>query len=150
MKIILATRNQHKISEIKKILSDLKMEMLALCDFPNIPEIEEIGETLEENAIIKAQKVYSATSIPALADDSGLEVEALNGAPGVISARFAGPGCSYKDNNLKLLRLLKGIPEEKRGAAFRCVVALVLNPEDVRVVEGKVDGIDVNPCIIID
>jgi len=143
MELILATRNQHKITEIKKILADPQMEMLGLKDFPDIPEIEETGKTLEENAILKAKKVHTLTGIPALADDSGLEVDALNGAPGVMSARFAGPGCppeADKDNNLKLLGLLKEIPEEKRRATFRCVVALALSPDDIRVVEGKVRG----------
>jgi len=160
MKLVLATHNQHKIEEIKKILSqsteydlarsrDLtstniagqKLEILTLRDFPNMPEVEETGKTMRENAILKAKAVYSATGIPALADDSGLEVDALNGAPGVVSARFAGTGCTYKDNNVKLLGLLKGIPEEKRGAAFGCVVALALSQDDVRIVEEKVKGI---------
>lgn len=141
MKIILATRNNHKIEEIKKILADSKIEILTLKDFPDVPEIEETGKTLEENAVLKAKKVFSVTGMPALADDSGLEVDALDGAPGVISARFAGPECSYKDNNLKLLRLLKGVPREKRGATFRCVVALALSQDDIRVVKGKVKGI---------
>lgn len=160
MKLILATRNQHKIEEIKKILSEpdeeklarsgdqastniatQKLEILTLRDFPNVPEVEETGKTMKENAILKAKAVYSTTGIPALADDSGLEADALNGAPGVVSARFAGQGCTYKDNNVKLLGLLKGIPEEKRGAAFRCVVALALNQNDVRIVEGKVRGV---------
>ncbi len=146
MKLILATRNQHKIEEIKKILSEnnvatQKLEILTLRNFPNVPEVEETGKTMKENAIIKAKAVYSTTGIPALADDSGLEVDALKGAPGVVSARFAGQGCTYKDNNVKLLGLLKGIPEEKRGAAFRCVVALALNQNDVRIVEGKVRGV---------
>lgn len=140
MKIILASRNNHKIEEIKKILADSEIEILTLKDFPDVPEIEETGETFEENAVLKAKKVFTITRIPALADDSGLEVEALNGQPGVMSARFAGPGCSYKDNNLKLLGLLKDIPEEKRGATFRCVVALALSQNDIRIVEGRVEG----------
>jgi len=160
MKLILATRNQHKIEEIRKILSEpneeeiarsgdlastdlagQKLEILTLRDFPDVPEVEETGRTMLENAVLKAKAVYSATGIPALADDSGLEVDALNGAPGVTSARFAGPGCSYKDNNVKLLSLLKGIPEDQRGAVFRCVVALALSQDDIRIVEGKVSGI---------
>jgi XTP/dITP diphosphohydrolase len=140
MKLILATRNQHKIKEIKKILADSQIEILTLEDFPDVPEVKETGKTLEENAVLKAKAVYNATGIPALADDSGLEVDVLDGTPGVMSARFAGPGCSYKDNNLKLLSLLKGIPEEKREATFRCVVAIALNRDDVRIVEGKVGG----------
>lgn len=146
MKLILATRNQHKIEEIKKILSENdgsahKLEILTLRDFPNVSEVEETGKTMRENAILKAVAVYNATGIPALADDSGLEVNALNGAPGVVSARFAGPGCTYKDNNVKLLGLLKGIPEDKKGATFKCVVALALSQDDIRIVEGKVKGI---------
>lgn len=146
MKLILATRNQHKIEEIKEILSEndgsaQKLEILTLRDFPNVPEVEETGKTMRGNAILKAKAVYSATGIPALADDSGLEVDALSGAPGVVSARFAGPGCTYKDNNVKLLGLLKGTPEDKRGATFRCVVALALSQDDIRTVEGKVRGI---------
>ncbi|HEX9912705.1 MAG TPA: XTP/dITP diphosphatase [candidate division Zixibacteria bacterium] len=140
MRIILATRNQHKIKEIENILADYQIEILTLKDFPDLPEVEEIGETLEENAVLKAKSIFNATGIPALADDSGLEVDALDGAPGVMSARFAGPGCSYEDNNLKLLGLLKGIPEERRGASFRCVVALTLSSDDIRVVEGRVRG----------
>jgi XTP/dITP diphosphohydrolase len=143
MKLILATRNQHKIEEIKKILADSQIEILTLEDFPDVPEVEETGKTLEENAVLKAKAVYNATGIPALADDSGLEVDVLDGAPGVMSARFAGPGCppeADKDNNLKLLDLLKSVPEEKRGATFRCVVAIALNQDDVRIVEGKVGG----------
>lgn len=145
MKLILATRNQNKIEEIKKILFEnnglsQKIEIFTLKDFPNVPEVEETGTTMQENAVLKAKAVYSATGIPALADDSGLEVDALNGEPGVMSARFAGPGCTYNDNNVKLLGLLKGIPEEKRGATFRCVVALALSQEDVRIVEGTVRG----------
>ena len=143
IKLILATRNQHKIEEIKKILADSQIEILTLEDFPDVPEVEETGKTLEENAILKAKAVYNATGIPALADDSGLEVDVLDGAPGIMSARFAGPGCppeADKDNNLKLLDLLKSVPEEKRGATFRCVVSIVLNQDDVRIVEGQVGG----------
>jgi XTP/dITP diphosphohydrolase len=140
MKLILATRNRHKIKEIEKILADSQIEILTLEDFPDVPEVEETGKTLEENAVLKAKAVYNATGIPALTDDSGLEVDVLDGAPGVMSARFAGPECSYKDNNLKLLELMEGIPEEKRGATFRCVVSIVLNQDDVRIVEGQVGG----------
>ncbi|MFH0931383.1 MAG: non-canonical purine NTP pyrophosphatase, partial [Candidatus Zixiibacteriota bacterium] len=82
MKLILATRNQHKIEEIKKILADSQIEILTLEDFPDVPEVEETGKTLEENAVLKAKAVYNATGIPALADDSGLEVDVLDGAPG--------------------------------------------------------------------
>lgn len=121
-KILLATRNQGKIREIRAILSDLHLTVESLSDFPNIPEVVEDGKTLEENALKKAREIFLATSIPTLADDTGLEVNYLNMAPGVISARYAGENVSYDENNKKLLRALRGIPTEKRSAQFRCVV----------------------------
>jgi len=140
MKVVLATNNQHKIREIEKILKDPKLEILTLFDFPDFPKPEETGSTFKENAILKAKTVYDFTKIPSVADDSGLEVGALQKAPGVLSARFAGEGCNYQDNNLKLLDLLRGIPWEKRKATFVCVVAVVFDPQNIKVVEGKVQG----------
>jgi len=141
MKIVLATNNDHKIKEINEILSDLKAEILTLKDFPPYRIPEEKGKTFEENALIKAKEAFKHTNIVSIADDSGLEVEALGNSPGIMSARFAGPGCSYKDNNIKLLDLLKDVPDPKRGATFRCVVAIVFSLSDFRIVEGKVNGI---------
>ncbi|MCJ7578768.1 MAG: RdgB/HAM1 family non-canonical purine NTP pyrophosphatase [candidate division Zixibacteria bacterium] len=156
MKIVLATNNKHKIEEIKDILSDLKtqnscpeFEILTLNDFPDFPKIEETGKTLEENAILKAKAIYRFASLTtsqftqliSLADDSGLEVDALDGAPGVFSSRFAGEHCSYKDNNVKLLSLMENIPWEKRGATFVCVVAIAKDLEDIQTVRGEVRGI---------
>jgi XTP/dITP diphosphohydrolase len=141
MKIVLATNNLYKIREIKGILTGISAEVLTLEDFPGFPQVEETGDTLEENAIIKAQKINKFTGLPSLADDSGLEVEALKGAPGVRSSRFAGEQCSFKDNNLKLLRLLNGIPWEQRGARFVTVVALVKNVSSIRTVQGEIQGI---------
>ena len=141
MKIVLATNNIHKIKEIKKILNHPKLEILTLNDFSNFPKINETGKTLEENAILKASTVYNFTKMISLADDSGLEVDYLNGAPGVISARFAGKGCSFKDNNLKLLKLLRDVPKSKRKATFRCVVAIAFNKNKVELVEGKIRGV---------
>jgi len=140
MKIVLATNNEHKIKEIKDILSNLRVEILTLKDFPPYTIPEEKGKTFEENALIKAKEAFKHTSIVSVADDSGLEVDALDRSPGIMSARFAGPECSYKDNNIKLLNLMRDIPEEKRGAAFICVVAIVFDSNRVRVVEGKVRG----------
>jgi len=140
MQIVLATNNIHKIKEIKKILNLSELEILTLNDFSNFPKIEESGKTLEENAILKASTVYNFTKMISLADDSGLEVDYLNGAPGVISARFAGKGCSFKDNNLKLLKLLRDVPKSKRKATFRCVVAIAFNKNRVELVEEKIRG----------
>lgn len=141
MKIVLATNNKHKIEEIKGILSDSQLEILTLNDFKDFPKIEERGETLEENAISKAKGVYEFARVLSLADDSGLEVDALSGAPGVLSSRFAGEHCSYKDNNVKLLSLLKNVPWEKRGATFVCVVAMAKDIDNVKTVRGEVRGI---------
>lgn len=141
MKLILATRNVHKIGELSAMLSDLNVEILSFRDFPDLPEVVEDGETLEDNAIKKAREVSDATGLPALADDTGLEVAALGGAPGVISARYAGEACSYDDNNRKLVHELEGVPDEERKAAFRCVVALATPSGEVTTVEGRTDGV---------
>jgi XTP/dITP diphosphohydrolase len=141
MKIVLATNNRHKIEEIKYILSDPRLEILTLSDFKDFPKIEETGSTLEENAILKARGIYQFTRLISLADDSGLEVDALDGAPGVLSSRFAGKHCSYKDNNMKLLSLMRDIPREKRGATFVCAVAIAKDLDDVITVRGEIRGI---------
>ncbi len=141
MKIVLATNNQHKIKEIKEILKDPNLEILTLADFPDFPKPEETGKTFEENATIKAKSVYDFTKIASIADDSGLEVDALNNMPGILSARFAGEGCSYEDNNLKLLNLMKDIPWDKRSATFVCVVAIAYDFKNIKIVEGKVKGV---------
>lgn len=140
MKIVLATNNQHKIREIKDILSDLPVKILTLVDFPDFPRVEETGKTLEENAILKAGAVFRFTNLPSMADDSGLEVDALNGAPGALSARFAGEHCSFKDNNLKLLSVMKDIPPGQRAAKFVCVVALAKDSNHIVTVKGEVKG----------
>jgi len=142
MKLIIATRNKDKFREIKEILKDLteKIEILSLNDFPDFPKIIEDGKTLEENAIKKAKTASEILKLPAIGEDTGLEVEYLKGAPGVYSARFAGPGCSYNDNNKKLLSLLEGVPFEKRKAKFRCVVCLIQPGEEPKLVEGAIEG----------
>jgi len=139
-KLVLATNNQDKIREIRELLTGLKIEILTADDFDDFPEIEETGATLEENAILKAEGIYRATGLPALADDSGLEVDFLGGAPGVFSSRYAGPGCTYDDNNRKLLKELAGVPKEKRMARFRCVIAVCFGHGDTETVEGTVNG----------
>lgn len=147
MQLVLATRNKGKILEIESILSDLPIKIKSLLDFPKIPEIEETGKTFEENALIKAKKVAKLTGLPALADDSGLVVDYLNGAPGIYSARYAGEGANDKKNNEKLLNELRGVPLEKRGAAFVCVVALCTAKGSCYVKEGECNGIiSLSPC----
>jgi XTP/dITP diphosphohydrolase len=140
MKIVLGTNNKHKIKEIKEILADLTVDILTLEDLPHAPQVEETGGTLEENAILKAKTICRFTNLPTLADDSGLEVDELDGAPGVMSARFAGEHCSFKDNNLKLLSLMKDVPQERRGAKFVCVVALARDLNQIITVKGEVRG----------
>lgn len=141
MKIVIATKNNDKKREIQNILSGMGIELLTLNEFPNIPDVVEDGKTLEANAIKKAKSAALFTGYPALADDSGLEVDALNFAPGVFSARYAGEGCSYKDNNQKLLHELEGVKKSKRKATFRCVIALSdAKGKKVKTVEGKIRG----------
>ncbi len=138
-RLVIATRNPHKLQEIKAILGDLPLKLFSLIDFPEIGEIEENGSTFEENALTKARTVFRATGLWTLADDSGLEVDVLGGAPGIFSARFAGKERDYDANNRKLLQFLEGEPLEKRGAQFRCVVAIV-GPGFEKTVEGVVRG----------
>ena len=139
-KLVLATNNIHKIREISQIIEGLPIDLLSKNDFDNFPDVEETGKILEDNAILKARAIYDFTGLPSMADDSGLEVKALNGEPGVNSARYAGPGCTFADNNRKLLGALSGVPEDHRQAAFRCVIAICFGPQDIEVVEGKVNG----------
>lgn len=140
-RIVLATNNRHKIKEIKNILSGLSVEIMTLEDFPGAPRVEETGKTLEENAILKAEAIYKFTGLPSVADDSGLEVDILHGAPGVLSSRFAGEHCSFEDNNRKLLQLMSRVPPEKRGAKFVCVVALMRDCNRMITVKGEVKGL---------
>lgn len=121
--IVLATRNKGKIREFNILLEPFGLTVRSLDEFPEIGEIPETGETFVENAFIKARAVAEATGLVAVADDSGIEVDALNGAPGVYSARFAGSECDDHANNEKLLAELKGVPDEKRTARYRCVMA---------------------------
>jgi XTP/dITP diphosphohydrolase len=130
MKIVLATNNRDKVREIRAILAGLDLVIHTLDDFPGAPEVVEDGTTLEENALKKAREIRAFTGMSALADDSGLEVDALGGAPGVYSSRFAGEDATYEDNNRKLLGLLESVADEKRSACFRCCMALALEGED--------------------
>ena len=139
MKIVLATHNKDKCAEMSALLSSFPIEILTLGDFPEIGEITEDGTTLEENAYIKARTVHSLTGFYAWADDTGLEVDALDGKPGVFSARYAGENCSYSDNVHKLLKDLENTPGNLRTAHFKTVIALIGDNMEL-VSEGIVQG----------
>jgi len=140
MQIVIATRNNDKYKEIRDILSDKDIEILSLKDFPDAPEVEETGVTLDENALLKAKSAADATGLPALADDTGLMVNELGGAPGVMSARFAGENATYGDNIALLLSKLNGVQDEKRTAQFVCIAALVNGGVSI-VTRGEVGGV---------
>jgi len=140
--VVIATHNRHKVREIRRIFGKSFPFVLKTLDaFPPRYAVRETGKTLEANALLKARKAARHTGRVSMADDTGLEVRALKGAPGVYSARFAGPGCSFDDNNRKLLRLLKGVPWSKRRAVFRCWVAVVFPRGEERVFEGRCPGV---------
>jgi XTP/dITP diphosphohydrolase len=138
--IVLATRNRHKLDELSAMLEDLPVRILSLDDLGDMPVVEEDGATLRENAVKKAVAASAAAGLAALADDTGLEVEALDGAPGVRSARYAGPDGDTNANNRKLLDELGGLPTDKRRAVFRCVIALCDTDGEVSTVEGVTEG----------
>ena len=123
-KIVLATRNRGKVAEISRLLAGFGVEVLSSADFPKLGEIPETGQTFEENARQKARAVAQATGLTAMADDSGLVVDALDGAPGVHSARYGGENASDEDNWQKLLTELAGVPLERRTAKFVCVIVV--------------------------
>lgn len=141
MKIVLATRNENKLREVKQFLEPNGIEVVSLNEFPDFPEIEETGETFKDNATKKATEACMFTGMTALADDSGLEVDSLNGLPGIYSARFAGENKSDEDNNNKLLELLEGLPEYQRKARFRCVMAVATTECFVYTTEGVCEGV---------
>ena len=139
MQIVLATHNRGKMKEMSSILAHLPVKLLTLDDFPQIGEIPETGETLKENAFIKAETVHQKTGLPALADDTGLEVDALDGAPGVHSSRYDGETATFEDNCRKMLQEMNGIPSEERTARFHTVIAFVSDSGN-EWTEGMVEG----------
>ncbi|MBS3970475.1 MAG: XTP/dITP diphosphatase [Clostridia bacterium] len=145
-KIVLATQNRGKIKEFAAMLAknSLDVDVISMLDIPDVPEIIEDGSTFKENAYIKAKAVCSQTNLITLADDSGLEVDYLGGAPGIYSARFAGEPRDDKRNNEKLLGLLKGIPHEKRTARFRCAICIMTPAGDYFETSGTCEGIIVD------
>jgi XTP/dITP diphosphohydrolase len=128
-KIVLATNNSDKLAELQYLFTDSGFTLLLQSEF-DVPEIEETGLTFVENALLKARNACQYTNLPALADDSGLEVDALGGLPGIYSARFAGKNSTHAEKNAKLLEDLKDVPEQSRTARFHCVLIYLRNAAD--------------------
>jgi len=129
-KLVLATSNAGKIAELRAMVEGAGIRVHSLGEFAPVAAVEETGLSFVENAILKARHAARLSGMPALGDDSGLEVDALDGRPGIYSARFAGPDASDADNNRKLLEALAGVPHAERGARFHCVLALLRHPRD--------------------
>ncbi|MBK8871497.1 MAG: RdgB/HAM1 family non-canonical purine NTP pyrophosphatase [Elusimicrobia bacterium] len=138
--LVIATHNLDKLREIRRLLGRGAYAVRGLDDFPPPYTVRESGKTLEDNALLKARRAVKETGCAALSDDTGLEIAALGGRPGVYSARFAGSGCSYADNTRKVLRLMGGIKRGERRAVFRTVVAFVTPGGDERLFEGRCVG----------
>lgn len=139
--LVIATRNKKKKEEITRLLGNFGMKVWSLADFRNIPLIEEDGVTFDENAVKKATIAARLTGMLALADDSGLEVDALGGEPGIYSARYAGEDASDQENNKKLLEKLKGVLFKKRIARYKCSIALAEPDGNFKVVRGECFGL---------
>ena len=142
-RLLLATRNKGKIEEFRRILEDIaagEIELVGLEQFPDLHDVDETGSTFEENALLKAREMSLASGIPAIADDSGLCVDFLNGDPGIFSARWAGSHGDDRANTAKVLESLIGVPDEKRSAHFTCVAALALPDGRIHVEEAHFDG----------
>ncbi|HZK55966.1 MAG TPA: XTP/dITP diphosphatase [Desulfosporosinus sp.] len=140
MKIILATQNQGKVRELRELLVDEDIQVLSLLDFPDFEDVEETGVTFAENAALKARVAAQRTGLIALADDSGLEVDVLEGAPGVYSARYAGEPKDDERNIDKLLSSLENVPEDKKTARFRCALVMATPFGEEYLTEGAVEG----------
>ena len=139
--LVLATRNRHKIGELVALLGNLGVTIRTLDEFPDAPDVVEDGDTCEANAVKKARTIAEFTGLPAVADDTGLEVDALGGRPGVYAARYAGEDATYEDNCRKLLRELMGVPRGQRTARFLTVAAIALPSNGIRVAQGTLDGV---------
>ena len=142
-KLVLATRNQGKITEFRRILEEFapgQIDLIGVDKFPDLVDVEETGTSFEENSLLKARYTSQATGLPAIADDSGLCVDALNGDPGIFSARWAGVHGNDQANLEKVLDQLKDVPDQKRTAHFKCVASLVLPDGREQVAEGRFEG----------
>lgn len=142
-RLLIATTNPHKVEEFRQLLADAPFTMTSLSDLGVTQEIEETGETFAANAILKAVGYADVTGLLTLADDSGLEIDALDGAPGVYSARWAGPEVTYETRNRLIVERLAGLPDAQRGARYRCSIALALPAPRglVDVVDGTLEGL---------
>jgi XTP/dITP diphosphohydrolase len=139
--LVLATRNRNKVIELVALLGDLGIKIRTLDEFPDAPEVVEDGDSCEANAVKKARAIAEYTGLPAVADDTGLEVDALGGRPGVYAARYAGEDATYDDNCRKLLRELTGVPREQRTARFLTVAVIALPSNGIRVAQGTLEGV---------
>lgn len=140
MEIVLATRNKKKIEEIKRITVGMPISILTIDDFPGCPEVQEEGSTFEDNAVKKALTIAKYTGKPSVADDSGLEVYALNGSPGTLSSRYAGAGADDEKNIKKLLHEMHSFADDNRAARFVCCIALAFPDGNVKTFFGYVEG----------
>ncbi|HOT98673.1 MAG TPA: XTP/dITP diphosphatase [bacterium] len=139
-RLLLATRNRDKVREIREALDGLELDLVTIDELGPLPEVIEDQETLKGNAIKKAATLASISGLPALADDTGLEVDVLHGAPGVFSSRYSGENATYAENVSKLLREMAGIPAAQRTARFRCVIAIA-GTDRVDTVDGVCEGL---------
>jgi len=139
MKLLLSTQNEHKVEELTVLLAPYDLELVSLLDYPEIGEIVEDGNTLEANALIKARAGYEHTGLPTLADDTGLAVDALQGAPGVLAARYAGEQATYAENVAKMLREMANVPADQRQAHFQ-TLAVFYDGENTYTALGEVHG----------
>ncbi|MCD6163274.1 MAG: RdgB/HAM1 family non-canonical purine NTP pyrophosphatase [candidate division Zixibacteria bacterium] len=138
--LIIATNNRDKLAEIKDILKRTDIEILSAADFDDFPDVEETGATLEENALLKAQAVWDKYHLPCAADDTGLEVDCLDGAPGVFSSRYAGENATYDDNCRKLLSEVSKALSANRAARFRTVMAFIDSEGVPHTADGTIEG----------
>jgi XTP/dITP diphosphohydrolase len=142
-RVVLATKNRHKLEELHRILdaAGLDVELLGADAFPNLPDVPETESTFAGNALLKAREIARVTGLPAVADDSGLCIDALNGMPGILSARWSGRHGDDAANLQLVLGQLSDVPERRRGGAFRCAAAIALPDGTERAVEGSIDGV---------
>jgi XTP/dITP diphosphohydrolase len=139
-KLVIATQNRDKFIEMKKALEGAGWEVVPAFDFPGAPEVVEDGRSLEENSLKKAKILSAFTGLPALADDTGLFIDVLDGQPGIYAARFAGENCSYADNVRKVLEMMKGVEVSRRKAVFRTVITVWYPDREFEQVLGEVQG----------
>ena len=138
--LVIATGNQGKLKEIRELLEGLPFKVTSLSDYPDHPEIIEDGDSFKANALIKARIIAEYTGHLTMGEDSGLEVDALDGAPGIYSARFSGEGATDEKNNTKLLESLKDVPADKRSARYQCCAAIVDGDQEVAVIQNSCEG----------